>query len=208
MSTVHRVHDLTDVLGAEHALLLRALDLFERFAECVRAGREFDAPLARRFLRFFREFADVEHHHKEEAILFPWLEEHGMPHEVGPLVVLREEHELGRDLRLALSLALDALGEEPREVETRQRFHALALRFTRMSREHIEKEEAVLLPLARRFAHQLREMPVVPAGPRPESGAWLDAVQAGASHWPALVRVPSENGTPYAFERLCEECMH
>jgi hemerythrin-like domain-containing protein len=207
MSTVHRAHDLTTILSEEHGLILRALELFERFAELVRSGRELDPALARQFLRFFREFADVDHHHKEEAILFPWMEEQGLPHEVGPLAILREEHELGRDLRLALSLALDALREEPRASEARHRFHALALRFARLQRMHVEKEDTVLLPLARRFARQVKETPVVPGGVRPELRQWLESVAERAAGWPRPEPAPNENGTPYAFERLCEEAM-
>lgn len=207
MSTVHTACNLTDVLSEEHGLILRALESFERFAEQVRAGGKHDPRLGRQFLRLFREFADAEHHHKEEDILFPWLEEHGLPHEVGPLAVLREEHELGRDLRLALSLTLDALLEDPREVETRLRFHALARRFVELLRAHVEKEEAVLLPLARRFAQQLGETPVVPAGARPELRRSIESLATLAADWPRPCAAGNANGTPYAFERLCEECL-
>jgi len=207
MSTVHKAYDLTDTLSEEHALILHGAELFQRFAELVRSGAPYDPGLGRKFLRFLREFADADHHHKEEAILFPWLEAHGLPHEFGPLALLRAEHELGRELRLALSFVLDALCEDPREDESRQRFHALAQRYTLMLRAHVEKEETVLLPLARRFAAQVGETPVVPGGVRPEPRRWLAAIEALAHDWPALVPVTNENGTPYAFERLCEEVL-
>ncbi|MEQ1892502.1 MAG: hemerythrin domain-containing protein [Planctomycetota bacterium] len=207
MSSVHAAHNLTDVLSEEHALILRALESFERFAEQVRSGGKYDPRIGRQFVRLFREFADTEHHLKEEQILFPWLEQHGLPHEVGPLAVLREEHELGRDLRLALSFALDALREDPREAETRLRFHALARRFVELLRAHIEKEETVLLPLARRFAQQLDETPVVPGGARPEVRRAIESLAALAPSWPSPCAPGHADGTAYAFERLCEESL-
>lgn len=207
MSSVHAVYNLTDVLSEEHALILRALACFERYAEQVRVGGKLDPRIGRHFVRLFREFGDVEHHLKEEEILFPWLEEHGLPHEVGPLAVLREEHELARDLRLALSLTMDALREDPRDAETRLRFHALAGRFVELARAHVEKEETVLLPLARRFARQLGETPVVPAGTRPEVRRTIESLAALAETWPQARAAGHENGTAYAFERLCEESL-
>lgn len=207
MSSVHETHELTEVLNHEHILILEALDLFERFAEHVRSGADFDPRVARDFLRFFREFADADHHHKEEEILFPWLEEQGLPHEVGPLAVLRAEHELGRETRLALALTLDDLAGAPGELDTRLRFHGLAHRFTELLRAHIEKEEHVLLPLARRFGEQVGEVPVVAHALRPAVRAQLAALERAAVAWPAARRVGHRYGTPYAFERLCEEAM-
>lgn len=208
MSSVHENHELVAILNEEHALILAALEAFERFAEHVRSGDAFEAKVARDFLRFFREFADADHHHKEEEILFPWLEEQGLPHEVGPLAVLRAEHELGRETRLALALALDDLAGDPFELDTRLRFHALAQRFTELLRAHIEKEEHVLLPLARRFTEQVGEVPVVAHGVRASARSWIAAMEQRACAWPVPRRVGHAHGTPYAFERLCEEAMH
>lgn len=207
MSSVHETHELTEVLNHEHVLILEALELFERFAEQVCSGAAFEPRVARDFLRFFREFADADHHHKEEEILFPWLEEQGLPHEVGPLAVLRAEHELGRETRLSLALALDDLAGDPVELDPRLRFHALAQRFTELMRAHIEKEEHVLLPLARRFAEQLDEVPVVSHGVRAAVREQLAGFESEARSWPAARRVGHLHGTPYAFERLCEEAM-
>lgn len=207
MSSVHESHELAQVLNHEHILIMEALELFERFAEQVRSGADFEPRVARDFLRFFREFADADHHHKEEEILFPWLEEQGLPHEVGPLAVLRAEHELGRETRLSLALALDDLAGDPAELDTRLRFHALAQRFTELMRAHIEKEEHVLLPLTRRFAEQVGEVPVVSHPVRASARAWIAAMEQRAVVWPLARRIGHTYGTPYAFERLCEESM-
>lgn len=207
MPTLHEAHPVIEVISAEHRLVLRLLELFERYAEGVRVGLRPDPAVGRRFLRLLREFADVSHHDKEENILFAWLEEQGLPHEVGPLALLREEHALGRELRLALSLALDALHEDPSDGEVRQRFHGLARRFVDLLRAHIEKEEAVLLPLARRVSRAVGEAPVVAEGVRAEPHRWLESIAAQACAWPAVSCPARPHGSPYAFGRLCEESL-
>jgi NDP-sugar pyrophosphorylase family protein len=41
-----------------------------------------------RVLSFFRDFADLHHHAKEEGILFPAMEAAGLPHDAGPLAII------------------------------------------------------------------------------------------------------------------------
>lgn len=206
MATVHLGRPLTELLSEEHGLIGRGLDLFVRYAEQVRSG-DYDPALARPFLRFFREFADQAHHAKEEEILFRWLEERGLPREVGPLAVMRHEHELGRDLRLALSLAADVLVETPGDAETRERFHALVQRYVELMVAHIEKEENVLFPLAQRFGRQLGEQCVHPGTLPEEELAWIVELEARAGSWPRAHLAESGLGTPRGFERLCEEAL-
>lgn len=202
---------LTAILTEEHGLLLRALGLFGRYGELVASGRPYDPRHARVFLRFFREFGDVRHHEKEERLLFPWLEAQGLPSQIGPLGILRQEHELGRDLRLALSLAADALLDSPGEGDTRARFHGLALRFVELMTAHIEKEEQVLFPLADRFGQQLREPVERPHDYPFELPAkeleWLSRLEHEATTWPSATLCLNGLGTPYGFERLCEESL-
>jgi len=207
MSSLHESHELLAVLNREHVLILEALELFERFAEHVRSGADVEARVAREFMRFFRAFVDADHHHKEEEILFPWLAEQGLPLEVGPLALLRAEHDLCRETRLSLALVLDELELDSVEIDTRLRFHALAQRFTELLRAHIEKEEHVLLPLASRFAEQVGEVPVVARDVLASANDWITSMRARAEAWPQARRFGHVLGTPYAFERLCEDAL-
>lgn len=52
-------------------------------------------------LNFFRVFADLCHHGKEEQYLFPALEAAGIPRESGPAGVMLAEHAEGPRLRAA-----------------------------------------------------------------------------------------------------------
>lgn len=198
---------LTAILTEEHELLLRALGLFGRYSELLVVGRPYDPRLARGFLRFFRDFGDVRHHEKEEQLLFPWMEAQGLPREVGPLGVLRQEHELARDLRLALSLAADALLVFPGDGDARVRFHALAVRFVELMTAHIEKEEQVLFPLADRFSQQGREPLERPSVAPTKELAWVARLEEEAATWPSPRLSLHGLGTPYGFERLCEESL-
>lgn len=198
---------LLGVLTEEHVLIHRALALFARYSEQVFSGDGYDPHLARRFLRFFRDFGDLRHHQKEEEILFPWMAALGLPPGDGPLAVLSQEHEVGRDLRLALSLATDALLESPQEGDARERFRSLALRYVELMTAHIEKEEQVLFPLAERFARQsgqeLRRADELPA----TELSWIEGLELQAASWPSASLSLRGLGTPYGFERLCEESL-
>lgn len=198
---------LTSILLEEHGLLRRAFEAFARYAGWVGSSASHDPDLAREFLRFFREFGDRRHHEEEERLLFSWLETHGLSGQVGPLVVLRHEHELGRDLRLALSLAADALCESPADRDERARFRDLALRYVELHLAHMEKEEAVLFPLAEQLAREsggpTRFSSEVPAQER----EWVAAVEARAARWPAIHLSLFGHGSAEGFERLCEEAL-
>jgi hemerythrin-like domain-containing protein len=67
-------------------------------------------------LDFIRHFADECHHFKEEQVLFPAMEEHGIPKEGGPIGMMLIEHEEGRgyvrDMAAAIALAVFGFASE------------------------------------------------------------------------------------------------
>ena len=62
---------------------------------------------------FFRLFADQCHHGKEEELLFPLLEQKGIPRTGGPIGVTLHEHEEGRALVRQMGDAVEATKSEP-----------------------------------------------------------------------------------------------
>jgi hemerythrin-like domain-containing protein len=198
---------LTTILSEEHGLLQRAYGAFARYAEWTATNPEYDPRLARDFLRFFRDFGDRRHHEEEERLLFTWLEAHGLSAGFGPLVVLRHEHELGRDLRLALSLAADALCGAPLDQGERARFRDLALRYVELQLAHMEKEEQVLLPLAVELARGSGGEARFSSQVTARDSDWVAAVEARAAAWPATDLTLREHGTAQGFGRLCEEAL-
>lgn len=198
---------LTVVLSEEHELLARVLVTFARYGERVASGASYDPHLAHELLRFLTEFGDSRHHEKEEALLFPWLEAHGLARSSGPLGVLRHEHDVGRDLRLALSHCEEALLAAPGQGKVRRRFRDLALSYVELLTAHIEKEEQVLFPLADRFAIQTGAELRHEGGLSAADLAWVEQLESEAAPWPDAALSLRGLGTAYGFERLCESAL-
>lgn len=126
----------TDILRNEHRVILRALVLLEVAAARVSAGQPLRDALWDELLDWLRTFADRNHHAKEEQHLFPALGEAGVPAQGGPVSVMLDEHTEGRGLLQAM-----AAGPVGGRVEA-------ARRYGQLLRDHIDKENGVLLPLA------------------------------------------------------------
>ena len=121
-------HNCIEELRADHEKILTELAKLEADPE----GH------AKEFLEFTESFAEP-HHHKEEQVLFPALEQKGIPNEGGPIGVMLMDHEVKRghvkDLRKAVENNESAGIKE----------HALAI--INLLREHIAKEDQVLFEM-------------------------------------------------------------
>jgi hemerythrin-like domain-containing protein len=136
----------TQVLRDEHEGILAMLAVVDAAADRIRDGKSVPKDLFLNAVGFFQNFADKCHHGKEEGKLFPALVEHGMPQEGGPVGVMLEEHTLGRAYIRAMSAAAEkyAAGDVsavPTLVED-------AKGYVKLLREHIDKENGVLFPMA------------------------------------------------------------
>jgi hemerythrin-like domain-containing protein len=121
-------------LRHEHEVILQALGVLERAADVLAAGQPLSESTLADLVQFLRTFADRCHHGKEEDQLFPAMRGKGMG---ATLAVFLEEHEEGRGYLRTL-----ASGASPAERA------AAARRYVGMLREHIERENEVLFPLA------------------------------------------------------------
>ncbi len=127
----------TDVLREEHRVILGALDILDTAAGRQTAGRPFPDEWWDEVIHWVRTFADRNHHAKEETSLFPAMVKAGVPGGGGgPIGVMLEEHERGR----ALLRAMEAGATAPRAIAARE--------YVTLLREHIDKENGVLFPLA------------------------------------------------------------
>jgi hemerythrin-like domain-containing protein len=124
----------TDVLRAEHELILKALDTVETAARALDAGVPVPDDWWAAAVAWLRGFADTNHHAKEEDALFPAMVAVGVPSEGGPVGVMLYEHTQGR----ALIRAIEEGGDRARS----------AKRYVDLLRGHIAKENEVLFPLA------------------------------------------------------------
>lgn len=117
-------------------------------AACAAAEQTggFDAETFRSGVDFIRNYADAWHHAKEEDLLFPALEEEGMPREGGPIAVMLHEHVLGRTYVRQMAEHLDAAvnGND----EARQHVLRFALAYANLLTQHIQKENNILFNMA------------------------------------------------------------
>ena len=136
------------VLMDEHQLILRVLGALAGLADQAEAGAAIDREEIGRFATFFREFADRQHHGKEEDRLFTAMEQAGMPREGGPIAVMLYEHDEGRGHVRALAELAGGRGALTDAERAGLVGHARA--FIPLLAAHIAKEDNVLYPMARR----------------------------------------------------------
>jgi hemerythrin-like domain-containing protein len=142
----------TEILMNEHRVIEQVLDCLDAMADaCERDGRIAEET-ARQCIDFFRSFADRCHHGKEENQLFPMMECRGYSPVEGPTAAMRAEHVQGRSLIRAMEEAIPAAtrGEE----EARSRWTNAAREYSFMLRQHIEKEDHCLFPMADQALHE------------------------------------------------------
>jgi hemerythrin-like domain-containing protein len=78
----------TDHLKKEHDAIVKMIDLLERVSWRLLKEETVPADHLDRILQFFQTFAAELHHGKEEEILFPAIDQVGIPAGGGPLCIL------------------------------------------------------------------------------------------------------------------------
>ena len=138
--------EAVQVLMAEHRVIESAIRALTAYARSVANGS--DAPRAdlAGLVGFLQDYADAYHHGKEEDILFRAMIDNGMPVNGGPLAVMLAEHTEGRRLTSRLSDISSGEGEWNREQRRKLLFDATG--YARLLKEHIQKEDRVLYPMA------------------------------------------------------------
>lgn len=139
----------TKVLRHEHEAILKMLEVTEQVANRLERGEAVRQEVLANLQEFFRLFADQCHHGKEEDLLFPLLEQKGIPRTGGPIGVLLHEHEEGRSLIRQMGDA--ARGTESRLAGSGSRWAGAARGYVGLLRGHIEKENNVLFMMAERL---------------------------------------------------------
>jgi len=142
----HPVHP-TEVLSQEHRRIEQMMDALEEQVRKTEAGEPFPRRFFDNALDFFRNFADGCHHAKEENLLFPRMQERGVPSAGGPIGVMLAEHDQGRAYLKAVRENLDAA--EQGSPEARRLVAGNALGYVSLLRQHIMKEDNILFRMAR-----------------------------------------------------------
>ena len=136
-----------NVLVSEHRIIESAINRIE--AEC-QAMKHYVPTGVRQvvgqWVHFIRTFADGMHHSKEESILFAEMCNRGFLRDVGPIAVMLNDHEEGRNL--TSQLADIAQAEGPLNEAELYRLLTAAQGYCQLLRSHIQEEDNVLYCMA------------------------------------------------------------
>ena len=128
----------TEQLRNEHQAVLLALDILEKICRKLEAGKKIDPKHQEEILGFIKNFVDKCHHGKEENLLFPAMEEVGIPKEEGPIGMMLMEHDIGRGYVKGMS----------ENISNPEKFIGDARDYIELLRQHIEKENNILYHMA------------------------------------------------------------
>lgn len=141
--------DITQVMVREHQLILRMIALLEQNVALMEQGRFRNWQFFLDAVDFIRNYADRFHHAKEEDVLFVELISNGMPEKQSPIEAMHMEHDQGRAfVRSMAEAAEQAVAGEPGQIAI---IAENARGYITLLREHIEKEDSILYPLAERI---------------------------------------------------------
>ena len=138
----HQGEKPTAILSDEHRVIERVLAAIEKLANGAVGALE---PW-KKAIEFIRGFADQCHHFKEEKVLFPAMEEHGIPGEDGPIGMMLMEHEEARSYVRAMLAAITLI--EAKNEAAKDNLISSAQAYCRLLREHIQKEDEILFRMA------------------------------------------------------------
>ena len=135
----------TDEIKEEHRIIGRALSVLADAAQVLEAGAEVPAEFLREELDFIKNFADRCHHRKEEAVLFPALEDQMVAKLRDPVPKMLAEHEEARAIVRQLNEAVERYAGGDREQAPK--IARLARSYLALLIEHIRAENTVLVEL-------------------------------------------------------------
>lgn len=133
----------TGQLRAEHEGIKLMIQILEKAVSNMDNAKVEDLE---KMIEFIKVFADKCHHAKEETLLFPALEEAGVPNEGGPIGVMLMEHDMGRSFVAAMSEALEKM--KAGDKGAGNDFKENAQGYGNLLTSHIEKENNILFHMA------------------------------------------------------------
>jgi len=133
----------------EHQHILKVVNALKALGDRMEQGDAIDVELLRGAGRFLYEFADVCHHGKEEAVLFPAMERSGVPEHGCPLGALRSEHTAGRKMVTSFRSSVEAYATNRDAAKAELISNITAI--TKFYPEHIWKEDDMVFPMVDRL---------------------------------------------------------
>jgi len=78
----------TASLRRDHDLIEKVIKAMEATIQLLNDGKQVPESILNQVIDFSKNFTDVCHHSKEENVLFPALEQAGMPRNMGPIAMM------------------------------------------------------------------------------------------------------------------------
>ncbi len=145
----------TEQLMEEHKAIKLMLSIIEEICKRLESGAKVDSDHLEKIVDFIRTFADKCHHSKEEDLLFPAMEEAGIPREGGPIGVMLTEHDYGREYVRGMAQAIDKYKSGDNEASTEIVKNARG--YIELLTQHIYKEDNILYPMADKFLSENKQ---------------------------------------------------
>ena len=138
----------TDTLMEEHRVIERVLEVLQVGADKLESGEPIRPEFFLDAADFIKGFADGCHHKKEEGVLFPKMEQQGIPSQGGPIGVMLSEHQMGRVYTKSMREGAERLlaGDGTAQAEVVKS----ARNYVELLQQHIFKEDNILFPMANR----------------------------------------------------------
>ena len=143
------MHQLSaiEMLEDEHKLILRMVRTLPAIHQRMEKGN-VDPEILLTVVDFFQVYADLSHHAKEEAALFPLLAKRGVRLKGCPIGTLHNEHDQGRTLMKTLGNAVQRYleGDFDAKKQIAEYLKGAVVFYT----DHIWKEDFLLFPMSRK----------------------------------------------------------
>lgn len=139
----------TQDLRNEHDAILHVFDILDKMLSIETVEEAKIYKFGDELIYFLKIFADKCHHGKEEDHLFKALIASGVPNEGGPIGVMLQEHQRGRQYISLMSKSL-----ESRDLNN---FKAAAVNYRDLLRRHIAKENNMLFVMADNLLDDTRQ---------------------------------------------------
>lgn len=147
----------TDIMVEEHANISRMLRVIKNMCCAILEGAPVDQNDFADIIDFIRNYADVNHHQKEEHVLFPQMVEH-LGDLANTIVThgMLVEHDLIRSHVRSLDEALKLYAKDGR-TEDKLDILTEIMAYTNRLQVHVEKENNVVYPFAERgFSDEIK----------------------------------------------------
>lgn len=136
----------TEVLKEEHRVIERMLNILKTVSQRLDRDEAVSSKTLKDTMDFIRTFADRCHHGKEEDVLYPAMEERGIPRKGGPIGVMLIEHDEGRKFVKGMVDAAEKY--EKGEKNAGRVFAKNARGYVQLLTQHIFKEDNILYTMA------------------------------------------------------------